>query len=64
LATGASQEPDGIWIDDLLAVAEGVASAPLYPLLKRSDETFVTEQAYDNPRFVEDMVRGMAVCLQ
>jgi GTP cyclohydrolase FolE2 len=63
-AAGAEGEPDGIWIDDLVAVAEGVASAPLYPLLKRSDEKFVTEQAYDNPRFVEDMVRGVAVCLQ
>ena len=63
-AAGAESEPDGIWIDDLVAVAEGVASAPLYPLLKRSDEKYVTEQAYDNPRFVEDMVRGVALGLQ
>lgn len=51
-----------LWIEDLIELIERSGSAPLYPLLKRPDEKFVTEQAYDNPRFVEDMVRevGMA----
>jgi GTP cyclohydrolase I len=51
---------DFVWIEELVQVAEEVASAPLYSLLKRPDEKFVTEQAYDNPVFVEDLVRGVA----
>jgi len=50
-----------LWLEDLIDLIEGCASAPLYPLLKRPDEKFVTEQAYDNPRFVEDMVREVAI---
>ena len=46
-----------IWIEDLVELIEQCGSSPLYSLLKREDEKFVTEQAYDNPRFVEDMVR-------
>ena len=42
---------------------EASASAPVYSLLKRVDEKFVTEQAYDNPMFVEDVVREVAVNL-
>lgn len=42
---------------------EAEASAPIYGLLKRPDEKFVTEQAYDNPKFVEDMVRDVAARL-
>jgi GTP cyclohydrolase I len=49
-----------IWIEELIAVAERSASAPIYPLLKRTDERFVTMQAYDNPVFVEDVVRNVA----
>jgi GTP cyclohydrolase I len=49
-----------IWIEELIAVAEKSASAPIYPLLKRTDERFVTMQAYDNPVFVEDVVRNVA----
>ncbi|RAS75475.1 GTP cyclohydrolase FolE2 [Priestia endophytica] len=45
------------WKEDLLDAAESNASARLHPLLKRPDEKVVTEQAYENPRFVEDMVR-------
>lgn len=45
------------WIEDIINLVEDSASASLYSLLKRSDEKFVTEQAYDNPRFVEDVVR-------
>ncbi len=46
-----------VWIEDLVRIAEDSASAPVYSLLKRPDEKFVTEQAYDNPRFVEDVCR-------
>jgi len=46
-----------VWIEELVDYAEKHASSELYGLLKRPDEKFVTERAYDNPRFVEDMVR-------
>lgn len=55
---------DFVSIEDLVNVAESSASAPLYALLKRGDEKHVTEQAYDNPAFVEDLVRNVAVVLQ
>jgi GTP cyclohydrolase I len=45
------------WIEDIIALVEGCASSPIYALLKREDEKFVTERGYENPRFVEDMVR-------
>lgn len=47
-----------VWIEELIEVAESSASAPVYSLLKRPDEKYVTELAYDNPVFVEDMVRN------
>lgn len=53
-----------IWIEELIEVAERSASAPVYALIKRADERHVTMQAYDNPVFVEDMVRGVAAELQ
>jgi GTP cyclohydrolase I len=56
--------PQMVWIEELVGLAEACASAPVYPLLKRADERFVTEQAYDNPVFVEDMVRNAAQRLQ
>jgi GTP cyclohydrolase I len=49
-----------IWIEELIAIAEQSASAPIYPLLKRHDERHVTMQAFDNPVFVEDVVRNVA----
>jgi GTP cyclohydrolase IB len=52
---------DVLWLECVIDLIEGAASAPLYPVLKRPDEKFVTEQAYDNPRFVEDMVREVSV---
>ena len=52
-----------IWIEDLVRVAEEQASCELYGLLKRPDEKFVTERAYDNPKFVEDLVRDVATVL-
>ena len=63
-ARSAGGEPALIWIEELVQLAEGSASAPVYPLLKRADERHVTMQAYDNPVFVEDMVRNVAVRLQ
>lgn len=56
--------PESIWFEELIDICEGAASAPLYPLLKRPDERHVTMQAYDNPAFVEDIVRNVAVGLQ
>ena len=46
-----------LWIEDLVNIAESSASSPVYSLLKRPDEKYVTELAYDNPRFVEDVCR-------
>jgi GTP cyclohydrolase I len=50
-------------LDEQIRVAETAASCELWALLKRSDEKYVTERAYDNPKFVEDLVRDMAVAL-
>ncbi|MEJ2107641.1 MAG: GTP cyclohydrolase FolE2 [Acidiferrobacteraceae bacterium] len=52
-----------VWIEDVIDIVEKQASCELYGLLKRPDEKFVTEQAYDNPKFVEDMVRDVAAVL-
>jgi GTP cyclohydrolase I len=52
-----------VWIEDIVRIAEDQASCELYGLLKRPDEKFVTERAYDNPKFVEDMVRDVATAL-
>jgi GTP cyclohydrolase I len=52
---------DFVWIEELIDVVEKEASCELYGLLKRPDEKYVTERAYDNPRFVEDMVRDVAM---
>jgi GTP cyclohydrolase I len=51
---------DFVWIEELIAIAEKSASAPVYSLLKRPDERHVTMQAFDNPVFVEDVVRNSA----
>jgi len=52
-----------IWIEDVIEMIESSASAELYSLLKREDEKAVTERAYDNPVFVEDLVRNVATRL-
>ena len=52
-----------IWIEEIIDLVEKEASCELYGLLKRPDEKYVTERAYDNPKFVEDMVRDVAVRL-
>ena len=49
-----------LWIEELVQMVEQQASCELYGLLKRPDEKYVTERAYDNPKFVEDMVRDVA----
>ncbi|MEE8321749.1 MAG: GTP cyclohydrolase, FolE2/MptA family, partial [Gammaproteobacteria bacterium] len=54
---------DFIWIEELIDIVEKVASCELYGLLKRPDEKYVTERAYDNPKFVEDLVRDIAMKL-
>ena len=59
-----SAKIDGhVWIEELVDVAEQEASCEVYGILKRPDEKYVTERAYDNPKFVEDMVRDVAVRL-
>jgi GTP cyclohydrolase I len=52
-----------VWIEDLIAIIESSGSSELYALLKRQDEKAVTERAYDNPVFVEDLVRNVALKL-
>lgn len=52
-----------IWIEELIELAEAEASCELFGILKRPDEKFVTEKAYDNPKFVEDLVRDVAARL-
>lgn len=52
-----------IWFEELIELVESKASSPVYSLLKREDEKFVTEQAYDRPVFVEDLVRNVAEAL-
>ena len=57
------QDQHNFYWEDLIIRAEEQASAQLYSQLKRADEKFVTEQAYDNPRFVEDLIREVAAML-
>jgi len=57
-------EDKHIWIEDLIDMVESCASCPVYPLLKREDEKFVTEKAWDNPRFVEDVLRETVLKLR
>lgn len=52
-----------MWIEDLFEIVEHAASVPVFAVLKRPDEKFVTETAYNNPKFVEDIVRDLAMAL-
>jgi len=61
--TVSAQLNDFVWIEEIIDIVEKQASCELYGLLKRPDEKFVTERAYDNPKFVEDMVRDVAAVL-
>ena len=55
---------ENVAIEDIIDIVEEQASCQLYGLLKRPDEKYVTERAYENPKFVEDMVRDVAVALR
>mgnify|MGYP001243367805 CR=1 FL=1 len=60
-----SYNPDSIiWIEDLIQMIEECGSSPVYPLLKREDEKYVTEYAYNNPKFVEDLMRDVIIKLR
>jgi GTP cyclohydrolase I len=49
------------WIEDIIDIVEKSASSPVYSILKREDEKYITEAAYDNPKFVEDLVRDVYI---
>jgi GTP cyclohydrolase I len=49
------------WIEDIITIVENAASSPVYSLLKREDEKYITEHGYDNPKFVEDLVRDVYI---
>ena len=53
-----------VWIEDVIEKVESCASAPLFALLKREDEKYITELAYENPRFVEDLVREVVLAVK
>lgn len=55
---------DMVWIEDIISIVEQCASADLYALLKREDEKYLTERAYENPVFVEDLVRNIVIELK
>lgn len=57
-------ESEQVWIEDLIDLIESCASCPVYPLLKREDEKYVTEKAWENPKFVEDVLRDVVVKLR
>ncbi len=63
LITITARENEPVTLTELIRVAEEEASCELYGILKRADEKYVTERAYNNPRFVEDLVRGVAARL-
>jgi GTP cyclohydrolase IB len=53
-----------LWIEDVVELLERAASCPVFAVLKRPDEKYVTEHAYENPKFVEDIVRDLALALE
>ena len=57
-------ENEHVWIEDLISDIENCSSSALYPLLKREDEKYVTEHAYENPKFVEDVLRDVVLNLR
>lgn len=58
--TRISYNPDSmVWLEDLVQLIEKCGSSPVFPILKREDEKFVTEYAYNNPKFVEDVLRDV-----
>lgn len=63
LITITAREQEPVSLTEIIGIAEAEASCELYGILKRADEKYVTERAYNNPRFVEDLVRGVAARL-
>jgi GTP cyclohydrolase I len=63
LITITAREQAPVPLTDIIRIAEAEASSELYGILKRADEKYVTERAYNNPRFVEDLVRAVAARL-
>jgi GTP cyclohydrolase I len=61
--TVTTRTNDFVWIEEIVDLVEKQGSCELYGLLKRPDEKYVTERAYDNPKFVEDLVRDVAAVL-
>ena len=57
-------ETEQVWLEDLIELIESCASCPVHPLLKRQDEKYVTEKAWENPKFVEDVLRDTVVELR
>jgi len=55
---------DFVWLEELIEIIEKSASCEVYSLLKRPDEKYVTEKSYDNPKFVEDIARDIAIALK
>jgi len=53
-----------VWLEELIKIIEKSASCEVYSLLKRPDEKYVTEKSYDNPKFVEDITRDIAIALK
>ncbi len=53
-----------VWLEEIIEYVERVASSQIYPLLKRDDEKYVTEKGYENPMFVEDIVRDLSILLK
>ena len=62
--TIAARVREHLWIEELIDIAEQEASCEVFGILKRPDEKYVTERAYDNPKFVEDIVRDVAMRLE
>ncbi len=58
------ESTNSVFLEDLITIAENAASSPLYTILKRPDEKYVTERSYANPKFVEDAVRDVALKLK
>ncbi len=64
MALSMADDHQVLWIEDLIDKLEECGSCPVYPILKREDEKYVTERAYDNPKFVEDVIRDCILVLR
>ncbi len=64
LALDTQSDYEVLWLEDLVKAFDECASCPIFPVLKREDEKYVTERAYDNPKFVEDVIRECVAVLQ